>query len=124
MFKLTYEEYNYLRFQFGTSNMKGGRRYIPYVFTEQGVAMLASVLRTKVAASVSVNIMRAFVNMRHFITNSIDVLILEGDYWDKLMPNNHPDVFITKESIYYLLNINSTKQLYLKQIYKIINKIN
>lgn len=35
--------------------------------------------------------------------SSIDVLILEGDYWDKLMPNNHPDVFITKESIYYLL---------------------
>ena len=46
MFRLTDEEYNNLRFQIGTSNERGGRRYNPYVFTEQGVAMLSSVLHT------------------------------------------------------------------------------
>ena len=44
MFRLTDEEYNALRFQIGTSNIKGGRRYNPYFFTEQGVAKLYSVL--------------------------------------------------------------------------------
>ena len=47
MFQLTDEEYDNLRFQSGTSNVRGGRRYNPYVFTEQGVAMLATVLRTE-----------------------------------------------------------------------------
>ena len=62
MFQLTDEESKlYLRFQFETSNIKGGRRYNPYVFTEQGVAMLATVLRTPVAEEVSIRIMDAFV---------------------------------------------------------------
>ena len=47
MFQLTNEEYDALRFQTGTSNNKGGRRYNPFVFTEQGVAMLSSVLHSK-----------------------------------------------------------------------------
>lgn len=59
-----------LRFQFGTANMK---RTLPYVFTEQGVAMLSSVLRTKDAARVSVNIMNAFVSMRKFIYGNKDI---------------------------------------------------
>ena len=50
MFQLTDEEYNNLRFQTGTSNERGGRRYNPYVFTEQGVAMLSSVLHSEIAA--------------------------------------------------------------------------
>ena len=49
---------------------KGGRRYLPYVFTEQGVSMLASVLRTSVASSVSVDIMRAFVIMKRYISKT------------------------------------------------------
>ena len=68
MFQLTNEEYDALRFQTGTSNNKGGRRYNPFVFAEQGVAMLATVLRTKVAAEMSVSIMRAFVKMRHYLS--------------------------------------------------------
>lgn len=71
-FQLTKEEYdniikNNLRFQTGTTNMK---RSLPYVFTEQGIAMLSSVLRTKNAARVSVNIMNAFVEMRKFINEN------------------------------------------------------
>ena len=62
-FQLSFEEYQNLKFQIGTSslNTHGGVRKLPYVFTEQGVAMLASVLRTSVASEVSVKIMRAFV---------------------------------------------------------------
>ncbi len=69
-FKLTEDEYIFLRSQFGTSKTKGGRRYIPYAFTEQGVAMLSSVLRTKIATNVSIDIMRAFVAMIHYIVNN------------------------------------------------------
>ena len=67
-FQLTREEYKNLKFQFGTSNSNnyGVVRKLPYVFTEQGVAMLATVLRTKVTAEVSVNIMRAFVSMKKY----------------------------------------------------------
>ena len=63
------------RFHFGTLKLKQGNnlKYLPHVFTEQGVAMLASVLKTEVAAKVSVNIMRAFVEMRKFINNNRDV---------------------------------------------------
>ncbi len=73
-FRLTKEEYETLRFQIGTSSESksehGGRRYYPYAYTEQGIAMLASVLHTEIAVQASVNIMRAFVEMRHFITNN------------------------------------------------------
>ena len=63
-----------LRSQNSTSNIntRGGRRYLPYVFTEQGIAMLSSVLKSDEAVEVSINIMNAFVKMRKFIsTNSL-----------------------------------------------------
>ena len=65
-FQLTKNEYKNLKFQFGTSslNTHGGVRKLPYVFTEQGVAMLASVLKTSVASKVSIKIMRTFVLMK------------------------------------------------------------
>ena len=68
-FQLTDKEFANLKFQIGTSslNKHGGVRKLPYVFTEQGVAMLSSVLRIKEAAKVSVDIMNAFVEMRGFI---------------------------------------------------------
>lgn len=72
-FRLTKDEEDSLRFHFGTSNAKegrGGRRYLPYAYTEQGVAMLSSVLRTEVAVQASVRIMRAFVEMRRFISGN------------------------------------------------------
>jgi len=61
MFRLTRREF--LRCHFGTSN-RGGRRYLPYAFTEQGVAMLSSILNSRRAILVNIQIMRAFVNMR------------------------------------------------------------
>ena len=60
MFQLTTEEFDNLRYQFGTSRW-GGRRYPPYAFTEQGVAMLSSVLHSDRAIHVNIEIMRAFV---------------------------------------------------------------
>lgn len=69
-FQLTSSEYNNLRSQIATSRNAvghGGRRYLPYVFTEQGVAMLSAVLRSETAIAVSIRIMDAFVEMRHFL---------------------------------------------------------
>src|SRR5215204_1971405 len=73
MFQLTPEEVKRLRFQFGTSNTRGGRRYLPYAFTEQGVAMLSSVLRSDRAVRVNVEIMRAFVRMRRMVIDHKDL---------------------------------------------------
>lgn len=66
MFQLTTEEYRNLIFQNGRSRW-GGRRYAPYVFTEQGVAMLSSVLKSKRAIEVNIAIMRAFVKLRELL---------------------------------------------------------
>lgn len=68
MFQLTRSEWDDLRSQFGTSRMWGGRRYLPYVFTEQGVAMLSSVLRSARAVQVNIAIMRAFVKLREMLS--------------------------------------------------------
>lgn len=70
-FELSREEC--LRSQIVTSNGRGGNRYSTYAFTEQGVAMLSSVLRSQTAIEVNIQIMRAFVSMRHFIVNNASV---------------------------------------------------
>ncbi len=67
MFQLTNEEWNNLKFQFGTSSW-GGRRKLPYAFTEHGVLMLSSALNSEKAAQVNIQIMRAFVKLRQ-LTN-------------------------------------------------------
>ena len=75
-FQLTKKEYNeILRFQNGTLELEQGKysKYLPYVFTEQGIAMLASVLKTEYATEVSVKIIRTFVKMRHFIVDNYDL---------------------------------------------------
>lgn len=73
MFRLTAEEYEYLRSQNATSseeNAHGGRRYMPYVFTEQGIAMLSAVLKSDVAVEVSIKIMNSFVEVRRFLLSN------------------------------------------------------
>jgi hypothetical protein len=70
MFQLTKEEFDALRSQSGTSNGRGGRRYRPYVFTEQGVAMLSSVLNSPRAIQVNIEIMRAFVRLRALLASN------------------------------------------------------
>lgn len=70
-FQLTKEEFQILRSQIAASEEgSGGRRYMPYAFTEQGVAMLSAVLRSDTAIQMSIQIMKAFVEMRHFIANN------------------------------------------------------
>ena len=71
MFRLTRSEFESLRSQSVTSNIgRGGRRHAPYVFTEQGVAMLSSVLNSRRAVAVNIEIMRAFVRVREALTRS------------------------------------------------------
>ena len=70
MFQLTAEEAAALRSQTVTSKRRGGRQYRPYVFTEQGVAMLSSVLRSERAIQVNIAIMRAFVRLRELISSN------------------------------------------------------
>ncbi len=73
-FQLTGEEFENLKIQSGSSSLDGsgygGRRYMPYVYTEQGISMLASVLRSEIAINTSIRIMRTFVEMRRFIANN------------------------------------------------------
>ena len=81
-FQLTEMEFQNLRFQFGTLNKKVNngdvtRKYLPYVFTEQGISMLSGVLKNEIAVKVSVNIMRAFVEMRKF-------LMINGQVFERL----------------------------------------
>ena len=95
-FQLTENEFETLRFQIGTSKqnlkiddeLRGGRRYLPYVFTEQGIAMLAGVLKNDIAVRVSINIIKSFIEMRKFISlnghvferlTSIEYKLLEHD---------------------------------------------
>ena len=73
-FQLTEEETKNLRFQIGTSSLEkenyGGRRYLPYVYTEQGIAMLSGVLKNEIAVQTSINIIRAFIEMRKHLVNN------------------------------------------------------
>lgn len=74
MFQLTSEEAESLRLQSATSNAgRGGRRYLPYAFTEQGVAMLSSVLKSERAVQVNIAIVRAFVRVRELLSTHKDV---------------------------------------------------
>jgi hypothetical protein len=72
-FRLTEGEWEALRSQTVTSKERGGRRYPPYAFTEQGVAMLSSVLRSRRAVQVNVEIMRAFVRLRRILASHKDL---------------------------------------------------
>ena len=121
-FQLTTEEYNSLRFQNGTLKKGRGqhRKYTPYVFTEQGVAMLASVLKTKIAAEVSIRIMRAFVTMRHYINNNenrlsnVETKVIEHD----------KNIRLLQESFDKLSEKRKKSEIYFKgQIYDAYSKI-
>ena len=80
-FQLTKSEVKNLRFQTGPSSIEkenyGGRRYLPYVFTEQGIAMLAGILKSDIAVNVSINIIKSFIEMRRF-------LIFNGQVFERL----------------------------------------
>ena len=117
MFQLTNEDFNNLRFQIGTSNIKGGRRYKPYVFTEHGVAMLSSVLHSKTAINISIKIINAFVKMRHYLIENKDIY--------KSLNNINVKLLEHDEKINKIFNRFEPKEnLYLKgQIYDAYSKI-
>ncbi len=75
MFQLTKQEADSLRFQIGMSKTegRGGRRYLPYVFTEHGVAMLSTVLNSERAVKVNIEIMRAFVRLRQMLASNAEL---------------------------------------------------
>lgn len=74
MFQLSADEASHLRYQIGTSKKgRGGLRYLPYVFTEQGVAMLSSVLNSERAVLVNIEIMRAFVKLRQLLASNSEL---------------------------------------------------
>ena len=83
MFQVSEAEFENLRYQSGTSSSWGGRRYRPYAFTEHGVAMLSSVLRSASAAQVNIEIMRAFVRDRQAILAVLSVVAIAGHGFHK-----------------------------------------
>lgn len=90
-FQLTFEEAS--RFHFGTLNDNSNKRgsnikYLPFAFTEQGVAMLSSILKTENAAKVSIAIMRAFVAMRHYLIDNKDIYVSLNNINNKLIEHD------------------------------------
>ena len=69
-FQLTSKEYEILKSQFATSNTRGGKQKLPYVFTEKGILMLSGLLKNEIAIEVSIKIVEVFVEMRKFISSN------------------------------------------------------
>lgn len=92
---LTESEYSNLRSKISTSSLNehGGRRYIPRVFTEQGVYMLATILKSKVATKITLNIMDTFVLMRNYISNGL----LENEYYKEMLISHDNRIKILEE---------------------------
>ena len=116
-FQITKKEYlDILRYQNGTLELEQGKytKYLPYVFTEQGVAMLATVLRTENASVVSINIMRAFVVMKSIINTSL----IEQKYFNELTIQNTNDIKLLQESFDKLNTKESNNHIFYEgQIY-------
>ena len=123
MFQLTDEEYENLRFQIGTSslgNNYGGRRYNPYVFTEQGVAMLSSVLHSEIAIKMSILIINAFVIMRKYISSNL----IEQRYINNLVLEHDSEIKQLKDSFSKIEAKRKVNEIYFNgQIYDAYSKI-
>ena len=120
MFQLTDEEYSCLRFQTGTSNTRGGRRYNPYVFTEQGVAMLSSVLHSETAVTTSIKIINAFIAMRKYISTNL----IEQKYINSLVLEDHEKIKALESSFAKFEEKRKVNEIYFNgQIYDAYSKI-
>ena len=117
---LSENEKNNLRSKFSTSSLKnnyGGRRYNIRVFTETGVAMLATILKTKVATKISIAIMDAFVEMRHIINNN-------NIYVNNMLLKHDNDIELLKKTFNNFYKNKITNEIYFKgQIYDAYSKI-
>ena len=96
MFQLTKEEFTILRSQIGASSSWGGRRYPPYAFTEQGVAMLSSILNSKTAIQVNIHIMRAFVRLRSLLASDAKLAQRLRNVEEQVSANSERIVAIVK----------------------------
>jgi ORF6N domain len=111
MFQLTDQEFAVLRFQIGTSNVgRGGRRYRPRAFTEQGVAMLSSVLNSPRAIAVNIEIMRAFLHMREMLSSSKAMKRQLGELERKIASHDEAIVGIFK-TLHQLMNPQRTNAI-------------
>ena len=99
MFTLDTQEFERLRSQFVTSNKRGGTRYLPFAFTEQGVAMLSSVLNSETAIEINIRIMRAFTAMRRLlqINSPEEIKSLQKDF--KLLQTYIEEMFADQNDI-------------------------
>ena len=88
------DELKHLWSQFATANISTKSRSIPRVFTEQGIAMLATVLKTQIATQVTIRIMDAFVEMRKYINTSV----IEQTYINRLVIKDHERINLLEES--------------------------
>ena len=120
MFQLTKEEFFNLRFQSETAIENNMSRSLPYAFTEQGVAMLATVLRTPVAEEISIKIMDAFVAMRKFISNNL----LEQKYINNLVIEHDSQIKLLQDSFQKFEEKKKVNEIYFDgQIYDAYSKI-
>ena len=109
-----------LRFQIGTSKLRGGRRYNPYVFTEQGVAMLSSVLHSQIAIKMSIQIINTFVIMRKYLSNSL----IEQRYVNNLVLKHDSEIKLLKNSFNKIEEKRKDNEIYFNgQIYDAYSKI-
>lgn len=116
MFQLSQDEWDDVRVrsQIVTSPKGGGRQYLPYVFTEQGVSMLSSVLKSKQAIKVNVQIMRTFVKMRQFALENKDLserLTMVEKYLMQYTKDNNTEIDKINEAINYLLDITKPSKI-------------
>ncbi|MCX6310063.1 MAG: ORF6N domain-containing protein [Bacteroidetes bacterium] len=102
MFQLTEDDYQNLRLQIETSSW-GGNRRMPYAFTEQGVAMLSSILNSKQAIAVNIQIIRVFTKMREIISSNKEIL-LKLDQLEKRVGANSNDINDLFDAIRNLAN--------------------
>ncbi|MBU1871645.1 MAG: ORF6N domain-containing protein [Candidatus Omnitrophica bacterium] len=108
MYQLTKEEIANLKFHFGTSSW-GGTRKLPFVFTEQGVAMLSSVLNSERAIKVNIQIMRAFVKLKELLLTHKDLAIKLKELEKKYI-NHDKKITMIFEAIKQLLQPEPAKQ--------------
>ena len=111
MFQLSNQEVRNLRFQFGTSSSShGGERYLPLAFTEQGVAMLSSVLNSERAIAVNIEIMRAFIHMRQLLASNQAMKAQLEELERKVATHDQAIVGIFK-SLHELMNPQQTNAI-------------
>ena len=122
MFQLTNEEYYSLRFQFGT--LKNGRgqhsKYLPYAFTEQGVAMLSSVLHSETAIKTSIKIINVFVAMKKYISSNL----IEQKFINNMVLEHELEIKLLQESFNKFEEKKKINEIYFNgQIYDAYSKI-